>query len=56
MAKGLKTSDGGKPKGFSLDGKTEVDAFIGDSGVLIFTKNNPLYVYYGWNHLAMVIL
>jgi sialate O-acetylesterase len=48
IAKGLKTSDGGKLKGFSLDGRKEVDAILGDSGVLIFTKNKPAYIYYGW--------
>ena len=48
MAKGLKTSDGEKLKGFSLDGKNEVEAIMGDSGILIFTDKYPEYVYYGW--------
>jgi sialate O-acetylesterase len=48
MAKGLKTSDGRPLKGFSIDGKNEIEAVFGDSGILIFTNNKPDYVYYGW--------
>ena len=35
-------------KGFSLDGKNEIDARFGDGGILIFTGAKPDYVYYGW--------
>jgi len=52
MAKGLKTSDGKGLKGFSLDGKNEVDAIIGDSGILIFVNKKPGYVYYGWRSFS----
>lgn len=48
MGKGLSTSVGGALKGFSLDGKNEVEAVIGDSGVIIFANEKPEYVYYGW--------
>lgn len=48
MARGLKTSDDGKIKGFSLDGTTEAPAVFGNSGVLIYTKEKPVYIYYGW--------
>lgn len=48
MAKGLETSDGGQLKGFSVDGKNEIEAIIGDSGILINVKLKPEFVFYGW--------
>jgi len=48
MAKGLKTSDGGQIKGFSIDGSNSVEVILGDSGILIFTDKKPEYIYYGW--------
>lgn len=48
IGKGLMTSDGKSIRGFSLDGKSPVDAVIGDCGILIFTKYKPEYIYYGW--------
>jgi sialate O-acetylesterase len=48
MAKGLETSDSGPLKGFSIDGKNEIEAMIGNSGILIYTNKKPAYIYYGW--------
>lgn len=48
MGKGLKTSTGEKLSGFSIDGKSEVEAVIGDSEIIIFTDKMPSFVYYGW--------
>jgi sialate O-acetylesterase len=48
MGEGLKTSDGGSLKGFSIDSKNEIDALFGDDGILVFTDAKPNYVYYGW--------
>ncbi len=47
-AMGLKTSDGGSLKGFSVDSKNEIEAKFGDGGITIFVKRKPQYVYYGW--------
>ncbi|HEX6847790.1 MAG TPA: sialate O-acetylesterase [Chitinophagaceae bacterium] len=48
MAKALKTVDGDKLKGLSLNGKTDVEAVIRGTTILIFTKTKPAYVFYGW--------
>lgn len=44
----LRTSDGKPLKGFSLDGKKEAQAFLGDRVIFILTTQKPKYVYYGW--------
>lgn len=48
MAKGLKTSDGKSLRGFSIDGRNEIEAIFDDSSILIFTGKKPEYVCYGW--------
>jgi sialate O-acetylesterase len=48
MAKGLKTSDSGGLKEFSLDGVNETEAVFGDSGIIIQTGKKPDFIYYGW--------
>lgn len=45
---GLRTTDGKPLKGFSLDGKDEVEAFFVNNAVVISTNQKPGYVYYGW--------
>jgi sialate O-acetylesterase len=52
MARGLKTSDGKELKGFSIDGKNEASASIGDSGILILSEKKPEYIYYGWKSFS----
>ncbi len=52
MSKGLKTSTGEKLKGFSLDGINEVEAVIGDSGIIIYTAKKPEFVYYAWKSFS----
>lgn len=47
-AKGLKTSDGKAIRGFSVDGKNDTEATIGDIGITININAKPEYVYYGW--------
>jgi sialate O-acetylesterase len=47
-AGGLTTSDGNTVKGFSLDGKNEVEAFCMDTRIVIHADKKPAYVYYGW--------
>ncbi|MBP6023868.1 sialate O-acetylesterase [Ferruginibacter sp.] len=48
IANGLKSSDGGTLKGFSLDGKSETEAFFRDKTIVISTNRKPEYVYYDW--------
>ena len=45
---GLRTSDDKKPRGFSLDGRTEADAVINNDTVEIMTDKKPSHIYYGW--------
>ena len=45
---GLRTSDGGIPKGFSLDGFSEIVARIRDSRIEIGSPKKPEYDFYGW--------
>jgi sialate O-acetylesterase len=47
-AKGLRTSDNKTLHGFSLDGKTEVGAKIENDTIIIYTKEKPETIYYGW--------
>ena len=47
-ARGLKTSDNGDVRGFSLDGKTECRAIIRNDKIVIFTAEKPEYLYYSW--------
>ncbi len=47
-AKGLKTSDNKKIKGFSLDGKHEITAILKENIVEIPSQGKPEFVYYGW--------
>ena len=47
-ANGLRTTNGKLLKGFSLDGKDEVEAFFVNNAVVISTNQKPGYVYYGW--------
>jgi sialate O-acetylesterase len=46
--KGLQTSDGKLLRGFSVDGKNEIPAFIRHKTVVINTSVQPQYIYYGW--------
>lgn len=48
IAKGLKTEDGESLRGFSIDGKNEVEATFDDSGIVIYAKTKPDFIYYGW--------
>lgn len=48
MANGMKTSDEGPIRGFSVDGKTDSEAIFGDSGIIIPFNTKPEYIYYGW--------
>lgn len=48
VAKGLVTSDGGPLRGFSVDGKNEINATIGDNRILINVKTKPAYIFYAW--------
>ena len=48
MSHGLKTSDDKPLRGFSIDGINDIEATIGDSGILIYLKRKPEYIYYGW--------
>ncbi|MBK7375020.1 MAG: sialate O-acetylesterase [Chitinophagaceae bacterium] len=47
-ANGLRTTDGKPLKGFSFDGKNEVEAVFENKAVKISTNQKPEYVYYGW--------
>ena len=47
-ARGLKTSEKGDVRGFSLDGKTECRALIRRDKIVISTPDKPEYLYYGW--------
>ncbi|MCB0775849.1 MAG: hypothetical protein KDB99_05940 [Chitinophagaceae bacterium] len=48
IAKGLKTSDGNPLRGFSIDGKNDAEAILGDSGIIIPVNTKPQFIYYGW--------
>lgn len=48
MAYGLKSSDGKILRGFSIDGKNNVEASFGDSGIIIPANSKPEFIYYGW--------
>lgn len=48
MAKGLKTSDGKALRGFSIDGRNDIEAIFGDSGIIIHVNTKPQFIYYGW--------
>jgi sialate O-acetylesterase len=48
IAKGLKTSAGGRLRGFSVDGKNEIKAAIGRSRIVIRMNSKPTYIFYGW--------
>jgi|GEM_PF-1524670 len=47
-ANGLETTDGSPVKGFSLDGKNEVEAFLKGNDIVIQTDMKPGFVHYGW--------
>lgn len=47
-AKGLATAGSAPLKGFSLDGKTEVEARIEKNKVVLPVAHRPVKVYYGW--------
>lgn len=49
IVKGLKTSDDKPLKGFSIDGKTETEAIVGDKDIIIPISNKPQFIYYGWS-------
>lgn len=48
FAKGLKTADGQSIRGFSLDGKNDIEAVIDQERILIRTAVKPAAIYYGW--------
>ena len=48
IADRLKTSGGGRLKGFSVDGKNEIKATIRRSGIVIRVNSKPTYIFYGW--------
>jgi sialate O-acetylesterase len=47
-ARELKTSDNKQLRGFSLDGRTDVQVIVENNRVVINSKEKPEYVYYGW--------
>ena len=47
-ANGLTSSDSQPLRGFSLDGKTGVNATITDNKVVIDTNQKPEFIYYAW--------
>jgi sialate O-acetylesterase len=49
IVKGLKTLDDKPLKGFSIDGKTETEAIVGDKDIIIPISNKPQFIYYGWS-------
>ncbi|HLF45920.1 MAG TPA: sialate O-acetylesterase [Chitinophagaceae bacterium] len=48
FSNGLKTSDGKSIRGFSVDGKNEIPAFIKNNQIVIKTEKKPEWIYYGW--------
>lgn len=46
--KGLQTSDGNGLRGFSVDGITDVKAFIIKKKIIVSVNFKPEYIYYGW--------
>lgn len=48
VAKGLQTADGNVVRGFSLDGKTELKAFVENNKIIIPSKERSSVVYYAW--------
>lgn len=46
--RGLKTSDNGALRGFSLDGKSAAKAFMDRDRVVIPSPKKPRFLYYGW--------
>ena len=44
----LQTSDKNALRGFSLDGKTDVNATIQINNVIIYSKEKPQMIFYGW--------
>jgi len=46
-ANDLQTTDRQKLRGFSLDGKTEVNAVIQNNKFVISANSKPAYIYYG---------
>lgn len=47
-AKSLQTSDGKSLRGFSLDGKVEVEATIQEDRVVITSEQKPAFLFYAW--------
>ena len=45
---GLHTADGKYVRGFSIDGKTQAEAFIQRNTIVIHSTEKPDFVYYGW--------
>ncbi len=45
----MKTLDDKPLKGFSIDGKTETEAIVGDKDIIIPISNKPQFIYYGWS-------
>jgi sialate O-acetylesterase len=52
LAQGLKISDGDALRGFSIDGKNEIEAVFSKDSVLISANTKPLFVYYGWKSFS----
>lgn len=46
--KDLQTADGKALRGFSFDGKSDVEAVIQNNVVVIYTNEKPALVFYGW--------
>jgi sialate O-acetylesterase len=44
----LKTSDGKPLRGFSINGRDDVEAFIEGETIVIPVMEKPEFVYYGW--------
>ncbi|HUC80859.1 MAG TPA: sialate O-acetylesterase [Flavisolibacter sp.] len=51
-ANGLRTADGKSLRGFSLDGKNEVEATIVGDTIVIASEQKPAFVFYGWKPFA----
>ena len=47
-AKGIKTSDGKKIQGFSIDGEEITGAIFGKNALIFPVGSKPQYIYYGW--------
>ena len=52
IAERLSTFDGGKLKGFSLDGTNEAAAILESNRIVIYAEKKPEFVFYGWKSFS----